>query len=81
MSTMHQCPGRCGRMVGYTHLACRECWFRLPGDLRVALNRAARARFATATGGAAHRAALQDCLKWYREEAAAQVIIEEVSEQ
>ena len=32
--TTHGCPGGCGRQVPYHHFSCRNCWYRLPPDLR-----------------------------------------------
>jgi hypothetical protein len=59
----HECPGGCGAEVPQHHLACKPCWFRLPGPLRNAINGAYRHR---ATNPAGHRAALGAAMRWYR---------------
>lgn len=64
----HDCPGGCGQQVEQQLLACKQCWFRLPRNLRGRLTRAyaQRDRFP-----AAHRraldACLDACLAWYRD--------------
>jgi hypothetical protein len=58
---MHDCPGGCGSQVPRHLFACKPCWWRLPADLR---------RPITATHGVdvrAHRAAMADAMRWYRE--------------
>lgn len=61
--TDHECPGRCGRAVRCTQLACRVCWWRLPAGLRQAVNLAYGRRSIDPAG---HRVALADALAWYR---------------
>lgn len=39
MSSFHDCPGRCGRGgLPLDKLACADCWFRLPVELRRRIN-------------------------------------------
>ncbi len=59
----HGCSGDCGAWVPRGRLACPPCWYRLPGDLRAAVNEAYRHR---SVNPAAHRAALADAMNWYR---------------
>lgn len=53
----HRCPGGCGADVRRHLLACRDCWARLPDELRQAVNRR----------GPGHVEALSDALTWYRD--------------
>jgi len=56
---MHDCPGGCGRQVKHSLFACRDCWRRLPADLR---------RPITGNYGrdaAAHFEAMRDAHRWY----------------
>jgi hypothetical protein len=55
----HDCPGSCGRQVPYHHFACRNCWYRLPMDLRRPIS-ANWQRDAVA-----HAEAMADALQWY----------------
>lgn len=56
----HECPG-CGRPdVPFEHLACHDCWYRLPATLRRAVNGTVR------RGGEAHAAALRMAHRWYQ---------------
>ena len=59
--TTHGCPGGCGRQVPYHHFACRNCWYRLPPDLR----RPISANYQR--DDAAHALAMTDALQWYEE--------------
>jgi hypothetical protein len=34
----HACPGGCGRRVPRDLFACSACWYRLPAELRQAIN-------------------------------------------
>jgi hypothetical protein len=53
----HDCPGGCGADVPRRLLACRDCWWLLPTDLRRAVQR----------GGTGRLHAVADALRWYRE--------------
>lgn len=59
----HACPGRCGRIGVPRHkLACRDCWHRLPVDLRHRISYTwSRA------DGAAHMAALTEAVAHWGE--------------
>jgi hypothetical protein len=64
----HLCP-RCGAVgVPQHQLSCKPCWWKLPADLRNAVNGTYRAR---TSGGAdavaAHRRAITAALDWYRD--------------
>ena len=64
----HMCPGNCGRLVAADVFACRICWRRMPGTLRVAITRAWGRR--NTVGAAdeaahAHRAAMLDACAWF----------------
>jgi len=58
----HNCPGRCGRTVPLHLLACGPCWWRLPDDLKSAVNLAYKSRRTNPIG---HRHAVQDACQWY----------------
>lgn len=62
--TTHACPGGCDAQVPRHQLACKPCWFRLPADLRNAVNGTFYHRQADPR---AHRAALVAATTWYRE--------------
>lgn len=62
-STEHPCPGGCGAQVPRHQLACKPCWFRLPGALRAAVGFAYRRRV---RDPGPHREALATALQWYR---------------
>jgi hypothetical protein len=54
----HECPGGCGREVPHNKLACPDCWWLLPIDMRKAIT------------GARGRNRLQlvgEAVGWYRE--------------
>jgi hypothetical protein len=57
----HDCPGGCGRPVERHRVACRECWYRLPADLRRAITNNWKRNLD------AHRLALVDAVQWYRD--------------
>lgn len=59
----HDCPGECGRTVGYRMFACPACWRRLPGVHQADVMRSFRRR---ATEPAAHRRAMLAASNWYR---------------
>jgi hypothetical protein len=59
----HDCPGECGRTVGYRMFACPDCWRRLPGELQADVLRTFRRR---STDPAAHRRAMLAANNWYR---------------
>lgn len=75
MADTHDCPGGCGAQVPQHQMACKPCWFRLPVDLRNAVNGTFRARQRTtgrrpdvhSAAVAAHRKALVAAFQWYRE--------------
>lgn len=58
----HECPGGCGESVPQHRLACRRCWFRLPGVLR-------RPLVAAWQDGnrSRHRELLVEAVDWYRD--------------
>lgn len=61
--SLHTCPAPgCTRQVPRTQFACRSDWYRLPLDIRAAINTGYRAQ---ALGGQ-HRAAMGDAIDWYR---------------
>ncbi len=63
-SQTHPCPG-CGRPgIRYHQLACSTCWYALPEELRVKINRAWRLG---AVGRTAHVRALEEAMTWFRE--------------
>lgn len=57
----HRCPGGCARQVPSHHFACRTDWFRLPINLREPISDN------YLRDPAAHLAAMQDAMQWYRE--------------
>lgn len=61
MSTSHDCPGGCGRRVRRKFFACRSCWLRLPGRLRLGINQTYHQQATTA-----HSVAMQNAADWYR---------------
>lgn len=72
MSAPHDCPG-CGKPgVPQSQLACKPCWFKLPLDLRNAINGSYRARTnarlpnTRSAAVRAHRQALANAMAWYR---------------
>jgi hypothetical protein len=62
VESRHACPGHCGATVARHLLACRDCWWRLPLDLRrrVTSTYARRDR-----DPGAHRAAMLATFAWY----------------
>lgn len=56
----HVCPGGCGATVPNRLFACRPCWYRLPADIRTAINESWKAR-----NYGAHNAAKAEALEWY----------------
>jgi hypothetical protein len=69
----HACPG-CGALgVPQQQLACKPCWFRLPHDLRNAVNGTYRAKSSArlpntrSAAVVAHRQALAAAMTWYRD--------------
>jgi hypothetical protein len=58
----HACPGCRRRQVPVHQLSCRGCWFRLPQELRTALNNA----YHRGTPDE-HADAMRACLDWYRD--------------
>jgi hypothetical protein len=55
----HTCPGGCGRAgVPFRLLACQPCWYRLPRDIRRALQTVKRHT-------PQHRDALEVAIGWY----------------
>jgi hypothetical protein len=56
------CPGHCGRPVRPGHFACRDCWYRLPTDLRQTIVANYR------RDPDAHMAACMEAITWYREQ-------------
>lgn len=67
MADKHACPGRCGRSVGRSLLACRDCWARLPLILRTAVTEGYARIRRNRNDGTAHRAAVLEALAWYRD--------------
>lgn len=63
----HTCPGNCGRMVAQTKLACRDCWYRLPRMLQLAVTDGYAKRRRNLADATAHRLALAEALAWYRD--------------
>jgi hypothetical protein len=62
----HTCPGECGiTNVPFSRFACRNCWWKLPAEIRVRINITYRAR-GSADGRRAHAQALADGHRWYR---------------
>lgn len=59
MPRSHECPGGCGVRVGHDHLACRDCWYRLPQEIRQRVSNSFR------HNNDRHRAALQTAVEWY----------------
>lgn len=59
----HACPGGCGRQVPYHHFACRNCWYRLPMDLRRPISGNWH------LNPDAHAEAMVDAQQWYDENA------------
>lgn len=57
MNTEHDCPGGCGRSVPRAKLACLDCWYLLPADLRRPLDRF----------GGRKLEHVSRALQWYRE--------------
>ncbi len=62
--TTHRCPGCNVPGVVRSRLACKPCWYRLPADLRNAVNGSFYHR---QRNPAAHRAAVFAAMTWYRE--------------
>jgi hypothetical protein len=58
----HTCPGCHQRDVPRHQLSCRPCWYRLPPELRDALNAAYHKGTAEE-----HGRAMRACLDWYRD--------------
>lgn len=59
----HECPApECDQRVMRERYACARDWFRLPSELRAAINRAYRRG-----DSAAHRTAVLDAKRWYEE--------------
>jgi hypothetical protein len=54
MTAEHRCPGGCGTLVAHSKLACPDCWYLLPVELR---RRVSRGR---------SLAAVSEALTWYR---------------
>lgn len=67
MAGTHACPGCGAPGVPRHQLACKPCWFRLPPDLRNAVNGSYHARARGAAGVRAHRQALTTAMRWYRD--------------
>lgn len=59
MAPTHDCPGGCGRQVAQQYFACRTCWFRLPLDLRSAI------QVTYKVDPDAHGEAMVDAMEWY----------------
>ena len=70
--TTHPCPGCQTPGVPRHQLACKPCWFRLPQDLRDAVNGTYRAKSyakrpeTRSRAVVAHRQALAAAMTWYR---------------
>lgn len=61
----HDCPGGCGAAVKRSQLACRTDWYRLPRDLRDAIDATYHSRAVESARD--HRTLLAEALKWYRD--------------
>ena len=59
----HSCPCGCGGQVPRHQLACKPGWYRLPKELRDAINAAYRSRRRDPSG---HLALIREALDWYR---------------
>jgi|AntDryMetagUQ889_1029465.scaffolds.fasta_scaffold86158_2 hypothetical protein len=55
----HTCPGGCGHRVPRHHFACRNCWGRLPTDLRQPIS------VTYQRDPDAHMEAMADAMEWY----------------
>lgn len=66
MPSTHPCPCGCGQGIQRHRLACAPGWYRLPAELRQAINAAYRGR-ARDPGG--HRRLVAEALAWYRNNA------------
>lgn len=67
MTVHHECPN-CGAHIRGAMFACRNCWPRLPPNLRTAILRAwGRRRAGVATAEAEHEAAKATALRWFVE--------------
>lgn len=56
MTAAHRCPGGCGTLVARSKLACPDCWYLLPAELRRRVIR----------GRGRDLAAISEALNWYR---------------
>lgn len=63
--TRRKCPGGCGRDVGASKLACRDCWYEVPEPLRRAVT-TARPRTPAAVD------AVRAVFRWFIENGATQ---------
>jgi len=59
----HACPGGCGHQVPRHHFACRNCWARLPADLRQPISTTYQ------RDPVAHMDAMADAMEWYADPA------------
>lgn len=57
MADTHDCPGGCGQQVPRHLLACLDCWWLLPTELRHAIQR----------GGMHRLRAVSAAVQWYRD--------------
>lgn len=54
----HECPGGCGRDVPHRLLACRDCWWLLPEEMRTQIRQARGRRRLQLVG---------EAVAWYRD--------------
>lgn len=62
MSYHHPCPGGCGRQVPNRLFACKDCWWRLPRELRLEISRTHR------RDPIGHAEAMADASAWFAEQ-------------